>query len=134
MISTTMTTTKSRRKMKTSSRAVSLLLLSLVSAALFAADKKPQPYALIYGTVYGPDARPVEGVHVRIRKKDDKKPKYEQYSDRRGEFAQRVPVGPADYVIYADLKGNKTKLKPGKEAAVHIDGDERQDISLHLTE
>jgi hypothetical protein len=124
--------------MKTSSRIVPALVCCLLAALVATASarehKKPQPYALIYGTVYGPDDLPVEGVHVRIRKKDDKKPKYEQYSDHRGEFAQRVPPGPADYVVYADLKGAKTKLKPGKEAEVHFAADERQDVSLHLVE
>ena len=125
---------------------IGIALLCCAAVNPLAAAQKPKPYALIYGTVYGPDDTPVTGVHVRIRKKDDKKPRYEQYSDRRGEFAQRVPVGPADYIVYADLKSGqicrgdkcvdakKSGLKPGKEATVHFDGEERQDISLHLTQ
>ena len=51
-------------------------------------------YALIYGTVWGPDDHPVAGVPITIRRASDKKPKWELVSDRSGEFAQRVPVGP----------------------------------------
>jgi hypothetical protein len=95
-----------------------------------------KPYALIFGTVWGPDDRPVYGVHVKIRRADQKRAKWELYSDHRGEFAQRLPPGKADYVVWADLKGFKPlegkQLKPGDEVAVHIDGDERADIGLHL--
>jgi len=53
-----------------------------------------------------------------------------------GEFAQRVPAGTADYIIWTDLKGYKSldgrKLSPGDEAKVHVDNDERVDTGLHL--
>ena len=63
------------------------------------------------------------------------------YSDHRGEFAQRVPPGPADYEISAQAealpvvdgtaqKDKKKKLKA--EAKIHIEKEERQDVSLHL--
>lgn len=102
----------------------------------FAQMDPRKPYALIFGTVWGPDDRPVYGVHVKIRRADQKRAKWELYSDHRGEFAQRLPPGKADYVVWADLKGFKPlegkQLKPGDEVAVHIDGDERADIGLHL--
>jgi hypothetical protein len=128
-----------KTKMKRSRLAL-LLTLLLCLAPLFAnpKDKKKEhakePYALIYGTVYGPDDHVVQGVRVLIRKSDAKKPKYELVSDSRGEFAQRVPVGPANYVISADPKSfpKKTEMKPGKEVTLHINADERQDTSLHL--
>ena len=50
---------------------------------------REKPYALIFGTVWGPDDRPVYGVTVKIRKATDKKPKWEVFSDHHGEFAQR---------------------------------------------
>ena len=65
------------------------------------------PYALIFGTVWGPDDKPVYGVKVKIRRQDEKKTRWEVYSDHNGEFAQRVPAGKADYVAWADLKGYK---------------------------
>jgi hypothetical protein len=102
----------------------------------FAQMDPRKPYALIFGTVWGPDDRPVYGVHVKIRRADQKRAKWELYSDHRGEFAQRLPAGKADYVVWADLKGFKLlegkQLKPGDKVAVHIDGDERADIGLHL--
>ncbi len=104
-------------------------------ATLFA--QKSKPYALIAGTVWGPDDRPVYGIKVKIRRAKDKKPKWEVYSDHNGEFAQRVPVGDSDYILTADLKGVKTKDgKPvhAKDVTVHIFGDEREDTGVHLTE
>ncbi|MGA2356169.1 MAG: carboxypeptidase-like regulatory domain-containing protein [Terriglobales bacterium] len=102
------------------------------------ASEKPQPYALIYGTVWDPDGHPLYGVKVKIRRASDKagKARWELYSNHTGEFAQRVPVGNADYVVWADLKGYKLAsgktLKPSAEVTVHIDNDERADIGLHL--
>lgn len=93
---------------------------------------KEKPYALIYGTVYGPDERGVYGVKIKIRRADEKKAKWELYSDHRGEFAQRVPVGEADYIVWADVKTHKNA--PPQEVKVHISNDERQDVGLHLTE
>ena len=98
--------------------------------------KFEKPYALIYGTVYGPDNRVVYGVKVKIRRAEEKKARWELYSDHRGEFAQRVPAGRQDYVISADLKGYKSSdrkhLQLVQEVTVHIDNEERTDTSLHL--
>jgi hypothetical protein len=99
--------------------------------------KQNDPYALIFGTVWGPDNRAVYGITVKIRRVGDKKPKWEVYSDHAGEFAQRVPAGKADYVVWADLKGVKTTygqpLRLAEEVPVHVEYDERVDIGLHLT-
>jgi hypothetical protein len=104
------------------------------------ASKKLKPtdhYALIFGTVWGPDNHPVRGVKVHVRRVPDKKTRWEIYSDHAGEFAQRVPAGKADYVVGADLKGVKTtdgqKLHLAQEVAIHVEYDERVDIGLHLT-
>ena len=99
--------------------------------------KPDDPYALIFGTVWGPDNRAVYGVKVDIRRASDKKPKWEVYSDHAGEFAQRVPAGKADYEVWADLKGVKTTdgqpLHLVEKVSVHVEYDERVDIGLHLT-
>lgn len=99
--------------------------------------KPNDPYALIFGTVWGPDDHPVYGIAVKIRRVPDKKPKWELRSDHSGEFAQRVPAGKADYVVWADLKGVKTTygypLHLAQEVPLHVEYDERVDISLHLT-
>jgi hypothetical protein len=100
-------------------------------------SKPPKPYALIFGTVWGPDDRPVYGVRVKIRRAKDKKAKWELYSDHMGEFAQRVPPGDSDYVLWADLKDFKPvdgkPLHLAREVTVHVYGDEREDTGLHLT-
>jgi hypothetical protein len=87
-------------------------------------------YALIYGTVWGPDKHPQAGVPITIRRASGKKAKWELISDSRGEFAQRVPTGAQDYVIQADITMPKGQPKP--EVTVHIDDNERKDVSLHL--
>lgn len=94
-----------------------------------AAAKKD--YALIYGTVWGPDDHPVAGIPIKIRRASDKKAKWELVSDHNGEFAQRVPVGTQDYIVEADVKTPKGQPKP--QTTAHIDNDERTDISIHLS-
>jgi hypothetical protein len=100
------------------------------------APAKPKPYALIFGTVWDPEGHPLYGIKVKIRRADEKKIRWELYSNHTGEFAQRVPAGKADYIVLADTKGVKLdsgkKLKPSSEVTVHIDNDERSDIGLHL--
>lgn len=114
-----------------------LLIVTILSAAAptaSAKDKKAsksKEYALIFGTVWDLQGRPVGGVPVKIRRESDKKAKWALISDARGEFAQRVPAGRADYVVWADLKGPKDS--PKIETKVHIENDERVDIGLHLT-
>jgi hypothetical protein len=116
-------------------------VLCLFATQLSASQGTPRPdkpYALIFGTVWGPDDRPLYGVKVKIRRADQKKARWELFSDRRGEFAQRLPPGPADYLIWADLKGFKSptgkELHQAEEVKVHIENDERQDTGLHLKE
>ena len=77
-------------------------------SAQSAGREKPKPYALIYGTVWDPDGHPLYGVKVKIRRAEDKKAHWELYSNHTGEFAQRVPAGKADYVVWADVKGLKS--------------------------
>ncbi|HET9836736.1 MAG TPA: hypothetical protein VFR84_00785 [Candidatus Angelobacter sp.] len=106
--------------------------------------KKPQekPYGLIFGTAYGPDDRPLYGVTITIRREGKKHSTWELVSDHRGEFAQRVPADAADYLIkgeaeYApmgpDGKPQMSKKKKLRgETRVHIEGEERQDVGVHL--
>ena len=106
------------------------------TAAAKGPHDKAKPYALIFGTVWSPDNRPLYGVKIKIRRADQKKARWELYSDRNGEFAQRLPPGRADYLVLPDLKGYNPpvgkQLQPGEEVKVHIEGDERVDIGLHL--
>jgi hypothetical protein len=108
-----------------------------VSASPAPVRQKPdEPYALIFGTVWGPDDHPLYGVKVKIRRVDQKKPHWELMSDHNGEFALRVHPGPADYLVSADLKSYKSlsgkELHQDGEVKVHIENDERQELGLHL--
>jgi hypothetical protein len=113
--------------------------LGVVSAS----DKKPAPeknaapYALIFGTVWDAQGRPKYGIPVKIRRADQNKAKWELMSDHRGEFAQRVPSGKADYIVWTDIKPKKRAGGAGAkrvETTAHIENDERIDVGLHLTE
>ena len=142
-----MTTRKKRTGTSLSRKASSpgLLRLRLLSLLLSAAplaiarnahatqssNPSKNDYALIYGTVWGPDNHSVAGVPIKIRRAIDKKPKWELTSDRNGEFAQRVPAGGQDYIIEADIKMPKGQPKP--QVKTHIEDNERQDVSIHLT-
>ena len=105
---------------------------------LTAQKSRGKPYALIAGTVWGPDDRPVYGITVKIRKGSDKpnKVRWQLYSDHMGEFAQRVPAGEADYILSVDLKGLKPvggkPLHLVQEVTVHFYNDERQDVKVKL--
>jgi hypothetical protein len=117
---------------------VLLLCIPQTLRALPPSDKG-KSYAIIEGTVWGPDDYPVYGVRVMMRRASDKpnKVRWEMYSDHRGEFAQRVPAGERDYILTADPKGLKwsdgTPLRLVKEVTVHVYYDERQETGLHLT-
>ncbi len=105
---------------------------------------KEKPYALIFGTAYGPDDRPLYGVKITIHPQTKKHPSWDLMSDHRGEFAQRVPPGPGDYLVHGEAEyaplGDDGKVQLSKkkrlkgDAKVHVEGEERLDISVHLTE
>jgi hypothetical protein len=116
---------------------ISIFLIA--SPPLHGRDRSiPKDYALIFGTVWGPDDLPVAGMKVKIRKADDKdgKARWEVYSNSRGEFEQRLPVGKQQYIIWADVRGYKSRdgrhLQPGPEVRVMIQNNERADTGLHL--
>jgi hypothetical protein len=121
----------------TMNKRIAALVIAVCVAActvsLAAGDKKPdprQPYALIFGTVYGPDQQPARGIKVKIRRSGEKKA-IELFSDNHGEFAHRFPAGKADYVIWADLKDKQAAEKT--QVKVHVENDERQDLTLHVS-
>lgn len=119
--------------------ALSLAVLAVVLCAVGAGSQEStshridprKDYALIYGTVWDAQNRPAYGITVKIRRADEKKARWELMSDHAGEFAQRVPPGKQDYVIWAEVKKHKTKEKP--QTVAHVENDERVDVSLHLT-
>jgi hypothetical protein len=122
--------------------AVLLILFLALPVSSYSSEKKAKKekaeddYALLFGTVWGPDNRPVYGIKVKIRRASEKKARWEVYSDHNGEFAQRLPTGRQDYLVWADKKD--LKLQDGKQlelvtdVPVHIEFNERTDIGLHL--
>ena len=122
---------------------LAVFLFLLVAQPATVAEKQ-KPYALIFGTAFGPDDRPVYGAKITVHPKDKKHPSWEFMSDHRGEFAARVPPGPRDYVVHgeaeyapvgADGKPEKSKARKLRgEKSVHVDNVERLDIGLKLEE
>jgi Carboxypeptidase regulatory-like domain len=64
---------------------------------------KEIPSFLIIGTVFNEHAYSFPGVEVRIRRGDQKKFRWDTYTDSRGEFAVRVPPG-YQYVVVTHVK------------------------------
>ncbi len=141
---------KTKRKMSTKRRWIAaakagvfaLALVSLLSSA-FAGEDPKKHYALIFGTVYGNDDRPLYGVRITIHPVGRKHPNWDLISDHRGEFAQRVPPGPEDYEIKGeavmapveDGKPQPAKKKTFNAATkIHVEAEERKDVSLHLND
>jgi hypothetical protein len=140
-------TTKVRWSRNTAACLAICVLLALLPSSVAASKDKPKkekPYALIFGTAYGPNDRPLYGVKITIRPEKKKHPSWDLISDHRGEFAQRVPAGTNDYLVhgqaeYAPMGDDgkpqlSKKLRLKGETRVHVDNEERRDISLHLTE
>ncbi len=113
-----------------------LCMPSSWGASSSSSEHHEKPYAVIFGTAWGPDNRPLYGVKIKVRRSDDKKWRWEQYSDHNGEFAVRVPAGKADYIIWADTKHfkllNGKGLQPAEEIRVHVENEERVDTGVHL--
>jgi len=122
---------------------MAIIVILAPSALVHASgDKSPKHYGLIFGTAYGPDDRPLYGAKVTIHPVGKKHPQWELVSDHRGEFAQRVPPGPQDYLIQgrAEIvtiengKPQGARKKMQAETKVHVEAEERQDIGLHFHE
>jgi len=140
-------TIKARWSRNTAAYLAICVLLALLPSGVAASKEKPKkekPYALIFGTAYGPNDRPLYGVKITIRPQTKKHPSWDLISDHRGEFALRVPAGTNDYLVHGEAEyapvgddgkpqlSKKVRLKG--ETRVHVDNEERRDISLHLTE
>jgi hypothetical protein len=111
---------------------VALLLASLCFFLTINATSQvsPKNTAVIFGTVWGPDDRPLPGMVVKIRLAGEKKARWQVRSNRRGEFDQVVPAGKQEYIIWADTKSYKLPdhkhLQPSPEVTVRV---ERADIA-----
>jgi hypothetical protein len=79
---------------------------------------------VIRGTVFNERGLALPGVKLRIRRSDQKKSRWETYSNSRGEFAVRVPKGP-DYEIAAENKGFAKQSQA-------INGQSEETVVLHM--
>jgi hypothetical protein len=75
------------------------------------ASEKPQKQRyshandfLITGTVFDPKGYAFPGAKLRVRRSNEKKYRWESYTNSRGEFAVRVPQG-TDYEMVIRAKG-----------------------------
>jgi Carboxypeptidase regulatory-like domain len=59
---------------------------------------------LVIGTVFDPKGYAFPGAELRIRKSNEKKYRWDSYTNSRGEFAVRVPQG-SDYEMVIRAKG-----------------------------
>ena len=91
-------------------------------------DKKKSSLGfLIIGTVFDERALSFPGVQVRIRRMDQKKFRWETYTNSRGEFAVRVPEG-FDYEVVVRAKHYQDQSKSVRTNA----GDIQQRLSIQL--
>ena len=79
---------------------------------------------VIRGTVFNERGLALQGVKLRIRRSDQKKSRWETYTNSRGEFAVRVPKGP-DYEIAAESKGFAKQSQA-------VNGQSEENVVLHM--
>ena len=89
-------------------------------------------FCLVKGTVFSPEGRPFPGAKVGIARMDiqpkqQKKLLKQAVSDRLGEFAFRMNVGPAKFRVTVEAPGFAKQ-----EKEIEVVGDERTDISVVL--
>jgi hypothetical protein len=82
---------------------------------------------LIVGTVFDERALSLPGVQVRIRRADEKKFRWETYTNARGEFAVRVPEG-FDYEVVVRAKHYQDQAK----SVTTNNTDAQQRLSIKL--
>jgi len=91
--------------------AVILAALFCLPGALPAEKEKEKPHVLLRGTVFTSDGLALPGILVTIKVKDESKPKWRAVSDRRGEFAVRLPVGHQTYEVSTQSEEHENQSK-----------------------
>jgi hypothetical protein len=106
-----------------------LFLAALALSALLtlsAADKPPQARAVVAGSVFDSNGRSLPGCTVMVVSESDPKQKQKALTDRRGEFAVRVPIG--RYTISVTAKGFQTQQR-----TVQVEEGEKSNATFLLT-
>lgn len=85
------------------------------------------PGFLIIGTVFNENALAFPGIEVRIRRKTEKKYRWQAFTNSRGEFAVRVPDGP-EYEVLVKVK----KYQDNVQTVNSVNGDNQQRVSVKM--
>jgi hypothetical protein len=120
-----MTTKKMKRTTKRTTSRLFLLLACLVFVASAQSSKKAEPYAVVRGSVFLDSGLAQPGAKVVLSAAGKKI--QEQTSSPQGEFAFRVPPGPATYLLTATMKGFEPATKE-----VEVAGQEQINKTLLL--
>ncbi len=91
------------------------------AAAAANPSKKKHGHAddfLIRGTVFNHEGLSFPGVQLRVRRTDEKKYRWERYTNSRGEFGVLVPRGP-EYEMVVRVKGfaDQKRIIDGRTAS-----------------
>ena len=104
------------------------MLLCTVTATAGAKKKRPtEPQALVSGTVFHKSGRLLPGAKVTVANEEGKPKRGRGITDRRGEFAIRVPAGRARYRVTAEAKGFQSQ-----EKTVEIYESEKATVNFQL--
>jgi hypothetical protein len=106
------------RKTTRTTRSRLAFLFACFALAAAHAQKKPEPYAVIRGSVFLENGRSLPGARVVLAAKAKPEKKLqEQVSSPQGEFAFRVPPGPSEYVVTVGMKGFESSSRDVEIAA-----------------
>jgi hypothetical protein len=96
------------------------------TASAPANQRKPSPNdCIFYATVFTNEGRLLVGAEIHVRPTGKKRPDLEAWSDRRGEFAVRVPPG-IDYDIEVKADGFITQVRKANAQTG------KQDMVFHM--
>ena len=82
---------------------------------------------LVRGTVFTPEGMALPGAELHIRRASEKKFRWNDAADSRGEFAIRVKMG-ADYEVVARAKGYQEQSVPVNAST----GERFKDLVFHM--
>lgn len=107
-------------------------LVAACAGAWGADGKRPEPYALIAGTIYRPPGFALPGAEVTIVAESAppagvKSRKIKEITSSRGEFTVRVPPVPVRYRVDVTAKGYQPASR-----TVAVETEDRYDLSIVL--
>ena len=104
-----------------------MLLCAVVATAGAKKKRTSQPQALVSGTVFQKSGRLLPGAKVTVVDEEGKPKRVRRITDRRGEFAIRVPAGRSRYRVTAQAKGFQSQ-----EKTVEIYESEKVTVNFQL--